>query len=172
MKHPLHVGIFLCLSAVFSSSGPALFAGKEQPTKISTSSIQVAMIQSDETPVPAEFKVALYENLIRQLEKRGFQHVYREGDGNAPSAGDLVVLHSTVRRFKPGSEEAREVTTVAGATSISIHCQFTNAEGQPVLERDVTGKVRFFGGNLRATYDFAKKASRIAYENFSRTNRK
>ena len=45
------------------------------------------------------------------------------------------------------------------------------AEGQ-LLERDVTGKVRFFGGNLRATYDFAKKASDIAYENFSPTDSK
>ena len=169
MKHLLQVAIFLCSSAVFSSGG-ALYAGKE-PT-ISTNSIQVTMIQSDETPVPAEFKVALYENLIRQLEKRGFQHVYREGDRNALSAGDLVVLHSTVRRFKPGSEKAREVTTIAGTTSISIHCRFTNAEGQTLLEQDVTGKVRFFGGNLRATYDFAKKASRIAYENFSPTNGK
>jgi hypothetical protein len=32
--------------------------------------------------------------------------------------------------------------------------------------------VRFFGGNLRATYDFAKKASHIAYEKFSLTNGK
>jgi len=172
MKHLLQAGIFLCLPAVFSSSDLALLAGKEQPTKISTSSIQVVMIQSDETPVPAEFKVALYENLVRQLEKRGFQHVYREGDRNASSAADLIVLHSTVSSFKPGSEKAREVTTVAGATSISIHCQFTNSEGRPLLEQDVTGKVRFFGGNLRATYDFAKKASRIAYENFSPTNGK
>jgi len=171
MKHVRKVGVFLFLSALFSS-GSALWAGKEHSPKISTSAIQVDIIQSDETPVPREFKVALYENLIGQLEKRGFQHVYREGDRNALSATDLVVLHSTVQRFKPGSEKTREVTTVAGATSISVHCQFTNAEGQPLLDQDVTGKVRFFGGNLRATYDFAKKASRIAYENFPPTNRK
>jgi hypothetical protein len=35
------------------------------------------------------------------------------------------------------------------------------------LERDLTGKVRFFGGNLKATYDFAKKAANVAVENFS-----
>ena len=171
MKHVRKVGVFLFLSALFSR-GSALWAGKEHSPKISTSAIQVDIIQSDETTVPTEFNVALYENLIGQLEKRGFQHVYREGDRNALSATDLVVLHSTVQRFRPGSEKAREVTTVAGATSISVHCQFTNAEGQPLLEQDVTGKVRFFGGNLRATYDFAKKASRIAYENFPPTNRK
>ena len=166
MKHLPRVGALLCMSVVFSS-GLALCGGKNQPTKIKAGAIQVAMIQSDETPVPAEFRVALYENLIRQLEKRGFHQVYRDGDRNAASVADLVVLHSTVQGFKPGSERARRVTTVAGATSISVHCQFTNVEGQPLLEREVTGKVRFFGGNLRATYDFAKKASRIAYENFS-----
>ena len=171
MKHLPKVGVLLCLFVVFSS-GLALCGGEKQPTKIKAGAIQVAVIQSDEPSVPAEFRVALYENLIRQLEKRGFQHVYRDGDRKAASVADLVVLHSTVRRFKHGSEEARQVTTVAGATSISIHCQFTNAEGQSLLERDVTGKVRFFGGNLRATYDFAKKASHIAYENFSPTDSK
>lgn len=171
MKNLPKVGALLCISMVFSS-GHALCGGKNQPTKIKSSAIQVAMIQSDETSVPAEFRVALYENLIGQLEKRGFQHVYRDGDRNAASVADLVVLHSTVQRFKRGSEEARQVTTVAGATSINVHCQFTNADGQTLLERDVIGKVRFFGGNLRATYDFAKKAGRIAHENFSDTNSK
>jgi hypothetical protein len=66
----------------------------------------------------------------------------------------------------------RQVTTVAGATSITVHCQFTNADGRPLLARDVNGKVRFFGGNLRATYDFAKKAARVAGENFSPTDAK
>ena len=170
MKHLPRVGVLLFLFMVFSS-GLALCGGEKRPTKIKAGAIQVAAIQSEETSVPAEFRVALYENLIRQLEKRGF-HVFRDGDRNAASVADLVVLHSTVRHFKHGSEEARQVTTVAGATSISVHCQFTNAEGQSLLERDVTGKVRFFGGNLRATYDFAKKASRVAYESFSPTNNK
>ena len=171
MKTLLHAGICLYFSAVFSS-GLAPCAAQEQPAKIRTNAIQVALIQSDDTPVPAEFRVALYENLVQQLEKRGFQHVYRDGDRNAANAAGLVVLHSSVRRFKPGSERARQVTTVAGATSITIHCQFTNASGQPLLERDVTGKVRLLGGNLRATYDFAKKASHMAYENFSAASTK
>lgn len=88
----------------------------------------MAVIQSDEISVPAEFQAALYENLIRQLEKRGFQHVYRDRDHNAGDVPNLVVLHGTVRRFKPGNEMARQVTTVAGATSISIHCQLTTAD--------------------------------------------
>jgi hypothetical protein len=139
-----------------------------KPTKINASAITVMMIQSDEIKLPAEFQVSLYENLVRQLQKKGgFQHVYREGDRNSASAPNDIVLHSTVRGFKQGSERAREVTTVAGATSISVHCEFTDKDGQLLLARDISGKVRFFGGNLKATYDFAKKAANVAHENIS-----
>jgi len=162
-------------SAVPASSGnspnkeekPAL-SPEHQSAKIKASAIQVQMIESDEIKLPAEFQVALYENLIRQLEKHGkFQHVFRDGDRNATSVGDLVVLHSAVRGFKAGSERARQVTTVAGATSVSVHCQFTGPDRSTLFERDANGKVRFFGGNLKATYDFAKKAAHIADEHFS-----
>jgi len=143
------------------------------PGKIKASAIQVEMVQSDEIKLPAEFQIALYENLVHQIEKqRTFQHVYRDGDRTASSAPDLVVLHSTVRGFKAGSERARQVTTVAGATSITVHCQFTSPDAKPLLARDVNGKVRFFGGNLKATYDFAKKAAHAVHENFSSPDRK
>jgi hypothetical protein len=143
------------------------------PGKLKASAIQVEMIQSDEIKLPAEFQIALYENLIHQIEKQGkFQHVYRDGDHNATTVAGLVVLHGTVRGFKAGSEKARQVTTVAGATSINVHCQFTNPDGKSLLERDINGKVRFFGGNLKATYDFAKKAAHVTHENFSSTESK
>lgn len=164
--------VSICLSVSALLVGGRALCHETDPAKTKAGGIQVALIQSDEIALPAEFKVALYENLIRQLQKRGFRHVYRDGDRNAAGVTDLVVLHSTVRHFKPGSERARQVTTVAGTTSISIHCQFTTADGQPLLEQDVTGKVRFFGGNLRATYDSAKKASRIASDHFSTANGK
>jgi len=138
------------------------------PPATKASAIQVLMIQSDEIKLPAEFQISLYENLIKQLEKSGgFQHVYRDGDSAAAGAGDLVILHSTVRGFKQGSERARQVTTVAGATSIDVHCQFTDKSGATLQENDIRGKVRFFGANLKATYDFAKKAAKIAHDNFS-----
>jgi hypothetical protein len=144
-----------------------------QPVKANASAIQVEMIHSDEIKLPAEFQISLYENLVRQLEKQGgFEHVYRDGDRRAASAPDLVILHSTVRGFKAGSERTRRVTTVAGATSVTIHCEFKNADGKVLLEQDVNGKVWFFGGNLRATYDFAKKTARVAHHNFSSAEHK
>ncbi len=158
--------VFLLLGA---HAAPArLHAQAAPPPAKKASAIQVLMIQSDETKMPAEFQISIYENLIRQLEKQGgFQHVYREGDHNADGAADLVVLHSNVRGFKKGSEMARNVTTVSGKTSIDIHCQFTDKDGKSVLERDLNGKVQFFGGNLRATFDFAKKAAKLAHDNFA-----
>jgi hypothetical protein len=158
-------GTWIFLSALFFVACPS-HAGTSQPAKLKAAAFQVEMIQSDEIELPAEFQVSLYENLIRQLDKQGFQHVYREGDRNAMAVADLVVVHSTVRGFKAGSERARQVTTVSGATSITVHCRFTSPDGALLLEQDVNGKVRFFGGNLKATYDFAKKAAHVAHENF------
>jgi hypothetical protein len=158
------------LAMAFSAS--SLLAQEKKPIKIKASAIEVKMIVSDEIKLPAEFQVALYENLVHQLEKSGgFQHVYRDGDHNTANVADLVVLHSVVRGFKQGSEMARQVTTVAGATSISIHCRFAGPDGKILLEQDVKGNVRFFGGNLRATLDFAKKAAHLAHENFTSPTR-
>ena len=36
-----------------------------------------------------------------------------------------------------------------------------------LLERDITGKVRLIGDNLKATDDFAKKAATVAQETLS-----
>jgi hypothetical protein len=92
--------------------------------------------------------------------------VYRDGDTAAANAADLVILQSNVYGFKKGSEGMRQVTTVAGATQIKVHCLFTDKAGKSVLAQDITGKVRFIGGNLRATLDFAKKVAQIIVTNF------
>jgi len=144
-----------------------LLADGHPSAKIKAAAVQVDMIQDDEIQLPAEFKVALYENLVRQLEKRGFSPVYRDGDRRAPGVADLVVLHSTVLGFKAGSERARQVTTVSGATSIKIHCRFTRLDGTNLFEQDIEGKVRFWGANLKATYDFAKKAAQVTSQHFT-----
>jgi hypothetical protein len=140
-----------------------------KPAKIKAAAIRVDMVESNEIKLPAEFQVSLYEDLIQQLQKKGGFHIYREGDRSSENAADLVILHTTVRGFKQGSERVREVTTVAGTTSIDVHCAFTDKNGTTLLERDIQGNVHFFGGNLRATYDFAKKAAQATRDSFSPT---
>lgn len=162
MRNLFRAAILACLVSPMCLGGSASWAqGKASQTK--PTAIEVEMVQSDEIKLPTEFQVALYENLVRQLQKKGgFENVYRDGDRNATEHPGTIVVHSTVKGFKQGSERARQVTTVAGATSITVHCRFTDANGHTLLERDIKGKVRFFGGNLKATYDFAKKAACIA----------
>jgi hypothetical protein len=163
-------GLVILLASVAAFS-TAVARGQEKPPvkKMKAAAIKVVIVDSNEIKLPAEFQVSLYEDLIQQLQKKGGFHIYREGDRNAENAADLVILHTTVRGFKEGSERLRQVTTVAGATSINVHCAFTDKDGKTLLEQDIKGNVRFFGGNLRATYDFAKKAAQVAHDNFSPT---
>jgi hypothetical protein len=159
--------VFSVLLATFFA-GSLLGAQKTQPPKTPASAIQVMIIRADRTRVPAEFKVSLYENLIDQLEKKGtFRNVYRDGDRNAAAEPDLIAVECNVEKFEKGSEKMRQVTTVAGATSMTLRCEFKAKDGKSLLTQDITGKVRFLGGNLKATYDFAKKAANVAAENFS-----
>ncbi len=138
-----------------------------KPAKLSASAIQILAVESDEVKLPAEFRMALYENLIEEIRKTGkFGRVYRDGERGAGDVADLVTLRSTVRGFKEGSARARQVTTVAGATSIKVHVQLAARDGRALLERDVQGNVHFFGENLRATYNFAKGAAKLIRENF------
>jgi Domain of unknown function (DUF4410) len=167
------------LSGIASMAGAMLLCGapmlKAQQAvapkpKMKAAAIKVTMIESNEIKLPAEFQVSLYEDLIAQLKKKGgLPRVYREGDKNADSATDLIVLRTTVTGFKEGNERLRQVTTVAGATSVDVHCAFTDKDGKTLLEQDIKGNVRFFGANLRATFDFAKKTAQITRENFSPT---
>ena len=150
------------------SAAPLLCEQPHPPASSPAAAIEVGMIQAGEISLPAEFQVALYENLVQELQKKGgFSQVYRDGDRNAADASGLVILHTTVTGFKKGSELERDVTTVAGATTITIHCQFTDKEGKVLLERDITEKVRLIGDNLKAIDDFAKKAATVARDNFS-----
>jgi hypothetical protein len=137
--------------------------------KIKAAAIQVTMTDSPQIKLPAAFQVSLYEDLINQLRTKSGLKVYREGEKSADGASDLIALRTTMRIFKEGSERVRQVTTVAGATSITVHCTFTSKDGKTLLEQDIQGKVRFFGANLRATYDFAKKTAQVTRDHFSPT---
>ena len=117
--------------------------------------------------IPEDFRVATYENVILQVEKtKKFEHVYRSGDRTAADVPDLVIMRLVPQTYKAGSQKAREVTTVAGATSIKINCIFSDKSGKVLMEKEIEGKVRFFGENLRATYDLAKKVAAIVTESF------
>jgi hypothetical protein len=100
MKHLFRNATALCLFTAMLCAASLLHAQGNTP-KIKASAIKVEMIQSDEIHLPAEFQVALYENLIQQLEQKGNSwRVYRDGDRDSANIVDLVDLRSTVRGLK------------------------------------------------------------------------
>lgn len=142
--------------------------GPQQTQKLTASAIQLERTDPPEDLlIPEDTRVATYENVILQLTKtKKFRHVYRSGDRAAADVPDLVILRLIPQGFKKGSQKQREVTTVSGATSIKVKIQFASRDGKILREKDVEGKVRFYGENLRATYDLAKKVAALVNDTF------
>jgi len=135
--------------------------------KLSASAIQIAMVESGSAQIPAEFRFAVYEQLVEQLRASGaFQKVYRIGDRAADGVADLVTLKTSVEGFKQGSQTVRELTTVLGATRVDITASVTARDGHELMKQDITGRVRFFGENLGVTNDLAKRITKRVREAF------
>ena len=124
-------------------------------------SVQVDRVEAGDRDIPNEFRVAIYENLVEELNKtKQFTQVLRERDRRAGEVPDLLILKTTVVKYAPGSETRRAVTTVSGATKLTVRSQLVTRQGSIVLERTVNGNVRFFGSNLRATHNLASNIAK------------
>jgi hypothetical protein len=119
-------------------------------------SVKVDQVEAGNLDLAYSFQIAIYENLVTELNKtKQFQQVFREGDVRAGKLRNLLVLKTTVQKYTPGSETRRAVTTVSGATKLTVRSQLVTSEDNVVFERTVNGNVRFFGSNLRATHNLA-----------------
>jgi hypothetical protein len=124
-------------------------------------SVQVDKVDPGSVGVAYSFQIAIYENLVEELSKgKQFQLVFRDGDLKASDVPNLLVLKTTVEKYTPGSETRRAVTTVSGATKLTVRSQLVTREGKVVLERTVNGEVRFFGSNMRATHNLARNIAK------------
>lgn len=151
------VSSFLMLSA---SAFVAAHAASKP--KLSASAIQIALLDMNDVDIPPEFRYAIYEQLVEHVQASGaFQKVYRAGDHAAAGVPDLVTLHTKMEGFKEGSETKRKVTTVLGATSVELTASVTAKDGKELLNKKLTGRVRFFGENLGVTNDIAKKVTKL-----------
>jgi len=124
-------------------------------------SVQVLKVDPSDVDMDPAFQVAIYENLVDELGKdKVFKQVLRDGDHYAGDVSDLLILKTTVQKYSAGSETKRAVTTVAGATKITVRTQLCSRDGAVVLERTVDGNVRFLGSNLRATHNLARNVAK------------
>jgi len=125
-------------------------------------SVQVERIDPGHMDLAHSFQVAIYENLLEELNKtKRFKQVLREGDSKASEIPDLLILKTTVVKYTPGSETQRAVTTVSGSTKLTVQSQLLTRDGKILLERTVNGNVRFFGSNLRATHNLARNIAKM-----------
>ena len=124
-------------------------------------SVQVNKVDPGDEVLASSFQIAIYENLLDELGKtQRFKQIFRDGDRNANDVSDLLVLKTTVEKYTAGSETRRAVTTVSGATKLTVRSQLCTRDGHIILEKTVNGDVRFFGSNLRATQNLARNVAK------------
>jgi len=128
-------------------------------------SVQVDQVDPGTVDLSSAFQAAIYENLLQELSKsKQFRQVLRDGDRKANETPNLLVLKTTVEKYTQGSETRRAATTVSGATKLTVRSQLVTRDGNVVLERTVTGEVRFFGSNMRATHNLARNIAKAIKE--------
>src|SRR5216684_883672 len=124
-------------------------------------SVQVDKVDPGDVALEPSFQIAIYESLLDELSKtKQFKQVLRDGDRNVSDVSDLLILKTTVQKYTAGSETRRAVTTVSGATKLTVRSQLCTRGGQVILERTVDGNVRFLGSNLRATHNLARNVAK------------
>jgi hypothetical protein len=124
-------------------------------------SVQVDRVNPGDVNLASSFQIAIYENLLDELNKtKRFKQVFRDGDRSASDTSDLLILKTAVQKYTPGSETRRAVTTVSGATKLTVRSQLCTPDGRIVVERTVDGNVRFLGSNLRATHNLARNVAK------------
>ena len=140
-----------------------------QRTKLSAAAaIVVEPVGAGATKIPAEFRMAIYENLVEQLRESGmFRQVYRSGDGEAGKNSELMTLRTTVEEFQEGSERARELSYYAfGRTKITVDAQVLDHDGKVLVNDKVSGRVLALVENLSASHFVAENIRRRLSKNF------
>ena len=137
-------------------------AGSARPASAPASAILVEPVDSGDVNIPAEFRLAIYEDIVKKLEASGiYARVFRSGDHRADGIADLVTLNTEVEKFKAGNQPEREIVTVLGATTVKLGVKLSTRDGAILVDKEVEGKVRFFGENLGVIHDAAKRITEM-----------
>ena len=157
--------VIVILAVTHPPQLPAQTAAKSSGGRNSSTaarwSLQVDRVNPGDVNLASSFQIAIYENLLDELSKtKRFKQVLRDGDRSASETSDLLILKTAVQKYTQGSETRRAVTTVSGATKLTVRSQLCTPDGQMVLDRTVDGNVRFLGSNLRATHNLARNVAK------------
>jgi hypothetical protein len=137
-------------------------AGSARPKSPPASAILVEPVDSGDVNIPAEFRLAVYEDIVEKLQSSGiYARVFRSGDHRADGIAGLLTLNTEVEKFKAGNQPEREIVTVLGATTVKLGVRLSTRDGAILVDKEVEGKVRFFGENLGVIHDTAKRITEL-----------
>jgi hypothetical protein len=132
---------------------------------VSADSIKVAAITTLGTPVPAEYKTSIYEQLVSRLRQEGrFTAVYRDGDDDPKAACPKYNVVLTLDAFKKGNAVVRASTGpvgfFVGATSLKFQVQVQARDGRMLLDRDLNASQRGDTDSLNIADKIAKSLTK------------
>ena len=119
----------------------------------SPSSVVVEPIASSGVELPAEYRVVLYESIIRELhDKTSGESYVRSGSSYTGASCPGMTLRITVTGFSKGNQVLRAATgpigLFVGKTSVSFHVELTAADGHSVLSENMTKSMRMHTESL------------------------
>jgi len=161
MKISKGISLFGLAAVVLMMTIAAKCSTKPENSSNARWSVQVDRVDPGDVDLEPSFRIAIYESLLDELNKtKRFKQVFRDGDRSASEVSDLLILKTTVQKYTAGSETRRAVTTISGATKLTVGSQLVTRDGQVILERNFDGNVRFMGNNLRATHNLAHNVAK------------
>jgi hypothetical protein len=133
--------------------------------------ITVLPVSASGMPVPAEYRVLLYEQLLRRLHKDGSSYaIYRGGEQDPKAICSEFTLKITLTAFKKGNGVVRAASGLvglfAGVTSLELNVRLTNNKGEAVFERNIKTSIR--GDN--ESLDLADIAAKSTLKKVSMSN--
>src|SRR5208282_4097240 len=110
----IYVAAIVAIMVAFPAWLPAQTAAVKSSDASSGSamqwSVQVDRVNPGDLEVAYAFQVAIYENLLKELNKtKQFKQVFRDGDRKANEVPNLLVMKTTVETYTPGSETRRSL---------------------------------------------------------------
>ena len=110
--------------SAFTQEKPAAKQAAKPVATATPWAIQIEPVSAEEGKLPPDFAMAIYERLIEDIAKTNkFQQVFRSGDRRATDVPNLLILTTKLEKFERGSQTKRAVTTVAGATKVTVRAQ-------------------------------------------------
>jgi hypothetical protein len=114
------------------------------------------ILVDDPSLLPEEYRVLVYEHLIKQLQgEKNLSAVYRDGDRDPAAQCAEFSLTLQVKVFKKGNQVLRAATgplgTFIGTTSLSYHLTARTLDGTAVIDKDMKSSERKDTDSLNVT---------------------